>query len=84
MMDKISMKKEYTIFWVTSGGEERGYSKIKWNGGYLKHPSKNIILLDFDNINNEKTYTLDNTYFKKNALITKTLKWKDANKEMPI
>ena len=62
------------MFWVDQKGKAAGYSKIQWTGGYLKHPSKNIILLDFVNLRDaNKKYTVDNAYFKKNAVETTTL-----------
>ena len=74
-MNTIETNKEYSIFWVNDKGEEKGYSKINWTGGYLKHPTKNIIVLDFVNILTKKAYSMSNTYFKKNAVETKTLQW---------
>ena len=82
-MKTIKKNTEYTMFWVDEKDKGRGYSKIQWTGGYLKHPTKNIILLDFVNLRDaNKKYTVDNAYFKKNAIETTTLDCPDE--EMPI
>ena len=72
MIKKINEKTEYLIFWERDDKPTGASSTIQWAGTYIRHPKKNIILLDFVNIHSEKTYQMSNVYFKKTSQIAVT------------
>ena len=72
MLKKINKANEYLIFWERDDKPTGASSTIQWLGTFIRHPKKNIILLDFVNINSKKTYQMSNVYFKATSMIAVT------------
>ena len=79
MIKKINTAKEYLIFWERDNKPTGASSTIQWHGTFIRHPKKNIILLDIVNIHSKKTYQMSNVYFKATSMIAVTEKYTDGS-----
>tara|TARA_R110000824_G_scaffold37327_4_gene114711 strand:+ start:2764 stop:3021 length:258 start_codon:yes stop_codon:yes gene_type:complete len=72
MIKAINESNEYLIFWERDNKPTGASSTIQWLGTYIRHPKKNIILLDFVNVHSKKTYQMSNVYFIDTSMIAVT------------